>query len=249
MIEEEKTQAGDPIIRHSESKHQNLEPVSGNSHFTEISNHIEKFIGKSESVIHDLVSTIVHIDIFYIKPSDKFPFHILVTSGMSDKSMIVPKGAEDHQFAELLILLPKNWPLEFENFKVLGGRIDEKSYWPIGWLKTMAIFPHSYNTWIGWGHTIPNGDNAESLAENTKLGCILLLPSISLPIDFYKLKTQDEKTIEFLCLYPIYKEEMEYKLKNGTDKLLARFDKYGIKDIIEPDRPNTCTKKGPFGLW
>jgi hypothetical protein len=249
MIEREKTRAGDPILRHSEPKHQNFEPVSENSHFDEISNHIEKYIGTIESVIHEIVSSIVHIDILYIKPSDKYPFHILVTSGMSDKPMTVPEGAEDHKFAELLILLPKSWPLKFENYSVFSEEIDEKTYWPIRWLKTIAMFPHSYDTWVGWGHTIPNGDNAEPFAENTRLGCLLLMPSISIPIDFYKFKTQDEKIIEFLCLYPLYKEEMEYKFKNGTEKLLDRFDKYGIKDIIEPDRPNTCIKKGPFGLW
>jgi hypothetical protein len=249
MSEKEKSQAGDSILRHSESKHHQLEEVSGKSHLEEISNHVEKYIGNIESVFHEIVSSIVHIDILYIKPSDKYPFHILVTSGMSDKPMIVPKGAEGHQFAELVVLLPKSWPLEFENNKVFVDEIDEENYWPIRWLKILAYLPHKYYSWIGWGHTIPNGENASPFAENTKLGCILVMPSLTMPNDFFKLRTQDEMTIEFFCMYPLYKEEMDYKLKNGIDKLLDKFDKYAIKDIIELDRPNTCIKNGPFGLW
>ena len=249
MTDQEKAPTGDPILRHSELKRQDFEPASGDSHLDEISDHIEKYLGTVESVLHEIISSIVHIDILYIKPSDRYPFNILVTSGVSDKPMTVPQGAEDHRFAELLILLPRDWPLEFENFKVLSETIDETAYWPIRWLKTIAMFPHSYDTWVGWGHTIPNGENAEPLADNTKLGCILLMPSISIPIDFYKLTTQDGKAIEFFCLYPLYKEEMEYKLKNGTDKLLDKFDKYGVKDLINSQRPNTCIKKGLFGLW
>ena len=76
----------------------------------------------------------------------------------------------------------------------------------------------------------------------------MLLPSITLPKEFYELKT-DKKTINFLCIFPLYKEEMEFKLKHGSDKLLDKFDEHGIIDIVDPKRKNVCQKKGLFGLW
>ena len=171
------------------------------------------------------------------------PFHALITSGMSDKPMTVPEGLEEHQFAELCILLPNSWSINEEAFK------DENNYWPVRWLKKIARFPHEYDTWIGYGHTIPNGKHADPFAENTKFGCMLLLPSLTLGSEFYNLKINEEKTINFYCLYPLYKEEMDFKLKKGTNDLLDKFEKYHVLDVINLSRENTCLKKGLLGLW
>jgi hypothetical protein len=250
MTEQEKTPNGAPIYRYSESQHKDFEPASGESHIEEISEHIEKYLGPIESVLHEIVSPLVHIDIHYVKHNDKFPFNIMVTSGLSDKAMNVPQGQDQNKYAELYILLPKEWPIQIENYELMNEIFkDENVYWPIRWLKTIARFPHEYNTWIGWGHTIPNGANASPFSANTKLGCFLLMPSISLPKGFFELKTKDGKNIKFYCLYPLYKEEMDYKLKNGTDKLLDKFEQFNISDIIDTGRPNTCIKKGLLGLW
>jgi hypothetical protein len=208
-----------------------------------ISNHIERNVGKIDSVFHEIVSDFVHIDIHWVKPTIEFPFHTLVTSGMSDLQMNAPEGMEEYKFAELCVLLPESWKIDEISFK------DENNYWPIRWLKTIARFPHEYKTWINEGHTIPNGDNAEPFAKNTKLGCILLLPSYMIGEKFFNLKISEEKTINFFYLCPIYKEEMEFKLKNGVNDLLDKFDKYDISEVINVSRKNTCMKKGLFGLW
>lgn len=116
-------------------------------------------------------------------------------------------------------------------------------------MKFIARFPHEYHTWLGSGHTIPNGEQAEPYAADTQLGCMLLLSSISLPEEFRELRVTDEKTIHFYCLYPIYKEEMELKMKKGVDALLDKFDEAGISDVIDVARPNVAKKKGFLGLW
>jgi len=126
--------------------------------------------------------------------------------------------------------------------------MDEIDYWPTRWLRTLARYPHECHDWLGWGHTIPNGENAEPFALNTKLGCMLLMPSISLPIEFYELHISELKTIRFFCLYPIYKEEMDYKLKKGVEALFDKFDMYKISNVVDINRPNTCLKKSLFGF-
>ena len=249
MNEETTTPSGDPIHRYSE-RTKDFEPAFGDSSNMEaISDHIEKHVGEIHSVFHEIVSDIVHIDVYWVKPSDRFPFHVLVTSGMSDKAMNVPGGLEDQRYAELCVLLPASWHLGDENKSTDEVFSDENNYWPIRWMKIIARFPHEYNTWLGWGHTIPNGEDAEPFSENTKLGCMMLYPSISLPPEFFELATNDGKVIRFYCLMPLYKEEMEIKLAKGGDELTDKFEKFGISDVIDPDRLNVGKKKGFFGLW
>jgi hypothetical protein len=244
MNEQEKSEAGDPIYRYEEVTPQEFMPAFGDGDSIDaISEHIEKHVGEVDLVFHELISDKVHVDVHFVKPSAKFPFNVLVTSGMSDLPMTVPEGLEQFKYAELCVLLPADWKIDEASFN------DENNYWPVRWLKTIARFPHDYKTWIGHGHTIPNGENADPFAENTKLGCMLLLPSILLGEEFSTLKINDEKVISFYCLMPIYKEEMQLKLKKGTDALLDKFDEFDISEIIDLDRTNTCQKKGPFGLW
>ncbi|WP_224994400.1 suppressor of fused domain protein [Cesiribacter sp. SM1] len=251
MNENEKSLSGSPVYRYEHVQPKEFTPAIGDGENIEaISNHIEKHVGTIASVFHEIVSDLVHIDVHWVKPSASFPFHTLVTSGMSDKPMTVPEGMEEHQYAELCILLPADWEINGDGLKLMEEVFrDEKNYWPVRWLKIIARFPHEYNTWVGWGHTIPNGENAAPFAENTALGCMLLMPAVSLPTEFLELKINDHKTINFYCLYPLYKEEMEYKLNKGSDALLGKFEKYNISNVVDINRPNTCRKKGFLGLW
>ena len=251
MAEQEYSGSGDPVYRYDDAKRKEFEFAIGDEQNIEaISDHIEKHVGKIESVFHEIISELVHIDVHWVKPTAKFPFHTLVTSGMSDKPMTVPEGLEDHKYAELCILLPEDWQIGGTNYATMEEAFkDENVYWPVRWLKTIARFPHGYDTWVGHGHTIPNGENADPFSENTKLGCMILFPSLSLGSEFFQLKINEQKTINFYCLYPLYREEMEFKLKKGSDALLDKFDKYHLSDIVDIGRKNTCSKKGLFGLW
>lgn len=238
----EKSESGSPIYRYEEAKEKDFEFASGESSIDEISNHIENFVGKIDMVFHEIVSDQVHVDVHWVKPTKQRPFHTLVTSGMSDKPMLTPEGVKDANFAELSICLPEEWNISEEDFE------DEKNYWPIRWLKYLARFPHDYDTWLGWGHTLPNGDPAESFAKNTRLNTILLLPTIVFGEEFHQLKLK-EKSINFFTLIPLYNEEVELKMRNGVEALFDGFDKYGITDILDINRPNTVNKKKWFGLF
>ncbi len=257
MSEQEYSESGDPIYNYENLTPKEYTPALGDGENIEaISEHIEKHVGKVELVFHEIISDLVHIDVHWVKPSEDFPFHKLITSGMSDMPMHAPEGMEAFKYAELCILLPADWQLEGvekENETELlndeNNLEDENYYWPIRWLKIIARFPHEYDTWVWDGHSIPNGENAEPFADNTKLGCMILLPSVSLPESFFTLKINEEKTIHFFCLLPIYKEEMEFKLKKGVDALLEKMDEHKIIDVVQVDRKNTCLKKGLLGLW
>lgn len=232
MSEEEKSESGAPIYRYEERDNDEIVPPSGEGSIDEISAHIEAYVGSVEMVFHELVSDLVHIDIHWVKPTEERPYHTLVTSGMSDLPMNAPEKYADHAFAELSICLPPDWKISQKDFE------DENNYWPVRWLKMLARFPHEYNTWISFGHTIPNGDPAEPFGDNTKLNTMVLLPSIVFDEKFSSLKLPD-KTIMFYTLIPLYSEEVELKMKKGVAALFDGFDRIQLTDVLKVDRPNS----------
>ncbi|WP_407364601.1 suppressor of fused domain protein (plasmid) [Pseudomonas luteola] len=232
--------SGSPIFTYTDGEKEWQAP-HGEECIEEISTHIERHLGEVNGVFHELVSDTVHIDVHYVKPTRERPYHTLITSGMSDLPMSLPEQVDATRFMELLVTLPEQWLVDQEAFA------NEAWYWPIRQLKYLARFPHKYDTWLGWGHTIPNGQPAEPFADNTRLSGVILLPSVNVPEEFFTLEINPEKTIEFYSIVPLYEEEMNLKLARGTDALLERFDKYGISDIIQIDRQNTCKKR--FGFF
>lgn len=244
------TSGGSNVYRYEDHTPKGFELAIGDGeNIDAISDHIEKHIGKIEFVFHEIVSDKVHIDVHWVKPGPDRPFHTLVTSGMSDKPMNVPQGVDSMEYAELCILLPPNWNINAESYALMEEVFsDENNYWPVRWLKHISRFPHEYNTWIGPRHTIPNGENADPFSANTKLGCMFIFPSICLPSEFTQLKL-NHKLIHFYSLYPIYKEEMDYKLNKGADALLDKFQHHKVSNIVDVNRTNTCAKKKFLGLW
>ena len=232
--------SGDPIFRYTDGEKE-WEAPYGEECIEEISDHIERYIGKVSIVFHELISDTVHIDVHHVKPTKERPFHTLITSGMSDLQMCVPTGVNSTRYMELMVTLPENWKINEESFK------DEKWYWPVRQLKFLARFPHKFETWLARGHTIPNGDPAEAFSDNSKLSGSIILPSVSVPEEFGSLEINKDKIIEFYSIVPLYDEEMNLKLNKGSDLLLDRFDKYGISDLIIIDRKNVAKKR--FGIF
>lgn len=102
--------------------------------------HFAKYIGPIHSVFHEILSDLIHVDVHYIKPSEKHNYHTLFTTGMSYLPMSTPERLEEYQYAELVVCLPPDWPISDEALR------DNKYYWPIRWLKMLARFPHEYET-------------------------------------------------------------------------------------------------------
>ena len=237
--DEEKSPSGSPILRHENNDRGFTAPEEHARNLEEIETHLEKHIGPVETVFHEIVSDLIHLDVLYIPPTLDRPFAVLATSGVSDLPMVVPAGAEEFARAELLIALPKDWQISDEAFK------DESNYWPARWLKYIGRLPHEYNTWIGWGHTIPNGDPPEPI-DNTGFVGVMLAPPHYLDPDFFQLTAENGDVVSFYELVPLYAEEMDLKLKNGADELERRFEKEGIGFVLDTERKNVAKSKGWF---
>ena len=233
----ETTPSGAPIYRH-EHRTRPFEAACGDDEtISLVSDHIGRHIGQADNVFHEIISDLVHIDVHIVAPSEQRPWYTLITSGMSDRPMATPDGVEDAALAELAISLPPDWPLTKEAFE------DERNYWPIHLLKAMARMPHEYETWLGWGHTVPNGEEAAAFAPDTRLCCALILSPVLPDKGFDKLQRPDGRPINFYSLVPIYREEMEFKLRHGAEKLVDRLADAGVTELLDVNRKNVCRKR------
>jgi hypothetical protein len=187
------------------------------------------------------MSDLVHIDVHFVPAGPDRNFQTLVTSGMSARAMSVPEGYEDYSYAELLICLPTHWPVGKQDFK------DPRNYWPIRLLKYLARMPHEYGTFLASGHTVPNGNPPEPFAANTRFCCALIAPIRLSPKEVAELTISPEMKIHFYAVVPLYKEEMELKLKTGVETLYERFNRQGISELLDIKRRNVAKKM--FGLF
>lgn len=227
-----------PLYRHGRRRVPFCRSRGNASRIRAIEAHITRHVGPIAWVMHEIESDLVHVDIHVVEPTRQGPFYTLVTSGMSEVPMKVPAlDGVALTYAELSICLPSTWPLDTPNV------LRTHYAWPVKWLQSLARFPHLYDTWLGIGHTIPNGDPPEPFAPDTGFSSIVLLPSIMLPEAFGTLRLGESKRIEFLAVYPLYPEELDLKLGEGLDPLLDRFERCSVTDLLDLRRPNTCAAR------
>jgi len=208
-----------------------------------VERHIETHLGKPSWVLHEIGSRYVHIDVHVIPPQPGRDFYTLVTSGMSDKPMKAPKQAEGLEYSELMLCLPRDWSMK--EYDVMSQETWSRD-WPVVWLRQLARFPHEYKTWLFWGHSVPNGDPAQPFTPETELcGWVLLEPQ--LVSNQFKVMTSDDgrKTL-FHAAVPVYKEEMDLKLREGAEKLQELFVAKGITELVEPGRPSAVATSPPI---
>lgn len=228
------------IARHADRK-VGFAPAFGDAEtINAIGDHIAEHVGPVHRVYHEIVSDLVHIDVHWVQADEERPFHTLITSGMSDRPMSAPPEADECRYAELMVRLPAEWRLSHDDFK------DERWYWPVRWLKILARLPHELETWLWWGHSVPNGDPPAPFAPNTKLCGVVLLDSPSMSEEARTI-VAGERRIRLLSMFPLYDEEITHKITHGAESLLARFDKHGVDEVVRIDRPNVCRRR--FGVF
>jgi hypothetical protein len=230
------SQSESDILRHDPNKARSG-PVAKTQSLELISQHISEHFGDNTSVFHEIVSSLVHIDIIVVKPTQSIPFYTLVTSGMSDRPMRAPKESPLLTRAELMLSLPADWPVSEQAFK------DERNYWPIRVLRILARLPHEYSTWLWDTHTVPNGDPPKRYAKNTRFCCAYLSSPRLVSEEFTQLEAGPGKIIHFHAVIPIYREEMDFKLASGSDALEERLHANNITELLSLNRTNVCKKK------
>jgi hypothetical protein len=215
-----------------------IQKIHQKNHFYEnvetLENHLDKFFKKDEGVVfHEMLSLDFHLDVFFITPKEK-NFNLLLTSGMSLLEMQLPDSVpnkEDYRFAELMLILPK---------KILFDKViteDKNNGWIVNMLKETARFPHHYDTFLSEGHTLQATADLQPYSNFTKfVGCILL-PSVTFDADFTEIQSPNG-VINIYSLFPLYKNELEYKLQNGYNKFLDLLIKAKASENFDNERSN-----------
>jgi hypothetical protein len=256
-IHPERSESGQPIYRYEEPIDQTPELSHGDEELIAgLEAHLHEWFGDYDGhVFHEIISPTVHLDVHLVPPNDKLDAWLCVTSGMAERPMSPPPdaiaaGGNDCRWAELVTLLPPDWPL-FEKDDLTDA--DDAEFWPIGWMKFLARFPHEHAAWLWHGHTIPNGDPPEPFAGSRLVGSMLLagIPGL----DGFESFTAGDREVQLLLCLPLTAAEMSYKLRVGGDELLDRLSKADVPPWVVPDRPDAVAhgegqprnKWWPFG--
>lgn len=193
--------------------------------------YIEEHFGEYTQVFHEMVSLDIHLDVCIIPPGEDRNFYTLVTMGMGAHIMDVPENLSQMELerAELMICLPEDWDLESH---------EEKWYWPIRLLKTLARIPIKENSWLAWGHTI---DYDEPFDVSTGLCGAVLID----PVEFGDIQEEcilsDGSEVNFYQVIPLYREELNFKQEAGAENLLKKLS--ANVTIVNPSRKNYCRLK------
>src|SRR3954468_21987258 len=168
-----------------------------------VAEHIKRYIGKPDNVLHELIPDDVHIDIHIVSPTAEKPYYTLVTSGMSEHPMNQPEEIQGQvtPYLELMLCLPKDWKID--------NREDPRWYWPMKWLSFLAKYPFKFDPWLSVSHTIPNSEDCDPFGPGTKQCCWFIRGPATAPEEFQEMKYRD-RTVSFLAMTAIYKSEMEF---------------------------------------
>ena len=203
------------------------------AYFEKIEAHLDRAIGPSTHVWHELVSPEIHVDLVPIPPDASRPFWTIVTAGMSYKPMTIPAGSgPEWRRAELMILLPADWAGDLTDQASLQ---DEGNWAPFRLLKELARFPHENGTFLAPGHTV---DLGRPVSPGSQMTSAMVHWAIVLNEDDLSIATDDGELINFYAVYPIHPDEREGAMKNGSDSIFDLMLNSGTGLIFDPSRPS-----------
>ena len=242
---QERTPGGQPIYRYEDGPiSDEFEPSIGDDELMAAVDQRLKtaFAGGARQVFHEILSPTVHLDVHLVPPGDVIDAWVCVTTGMAERPMSPPGEAlPDHaadRWAELVTVLPPDWPLfAGEKHKLVGGEDGppDAAYWPIGWMKFLARFPHEYGAWFWLGHTVPNGDPAEPFDGTRFVGSMFVDAGI-LHEELSVVRAGD-RDVRLMQVLPLTQAEMDYKLRHGADALLDKFDAADVGPVMDVEPP------------
>ena len=209
-----------------------------NEHFT------KNFPGRTDLVWQDRDGMQIHL----LSPTQEEPYYVAYTVGMSANLMEMDNMAHNKQYGylrtgELMMYLPADWPMAGLLAKQ-DAEPDPEACWPLRMLYRLACMPYKNKTWLGSGHSIPNGDPPRPLAPNTEFcGAVLFLPAEKNgPKEVHPVPISVAKKVLLYVVCPVYQDEMDMKLQSGATFLEAE-----LRDlpnytgfIVTANRPSTA---------
>ena len=164
----------------------------------------------------------------------KSPVTVIVTNGLSDYKMPVPEKWEGREYNELYFCLPSYWEWEDLN--------NPNTNWVFEWIQRLCKYVVENETWFGHGHTMPCGKEMKPLSNTMKQNHFFLSDPMLL-VDEMAPVVVDGKTINFLAIIPIFKDEMDYKQHKSTFKFVQKMDNAGTTEKLDDFRSSVLKRR------
>jgi hypothetical protein len=146
-------------------------------------------------------------------------FYTLVTGGMSDAPMRVPKGTPFRR-GELLLY------------------VAEPTEQHVNLLRWLAGLPHiQKTTWYGFGTTMTNGRPPRPIFDDSVLDCFLFLePVVGRDNTLHEKLEVDDDPVALLWVVPITNAECQYILDRDLSDFLNLLDKKEHPFVLDEGR-------------
>ncbi len=204
-----------------------------------LAQHVERTFGRISGMMEGADIDGLHVDLFVISPEDDKGCYTLVTCGMGARRMNIPDDPEcqDYAYAELLMCLPRTWPME---------KTALKYRWPMNMLSALAHTPVLNDTWLGPGHTVGFRD---TFGNATAFNSAVLLELTHPDGSDMRCTLPTGKLINFYQAAPLYAEERDYAETHGTGALIElaeelAFAPHALIDEVNVERP--CMLRSDF---
>ena len=192
-------------------------------HAQKLLRHLTTYYGPLEKVYVEWARAYfgVPVQILVLGPTEKRPYKLLATLGLSRYAMDVPEHLQDYglQYAELVMAVPANWPLE-------------EGDWPVQWLAEAAQMTHRQHIWLGWGANLA----IDKPGDGQFSGLMLMLPDEFDP-KAAVCRVGERDDVHFYQAVPIYPEEAALINAQSIGALMERFDQ-DFTPVISPNRKN-----------
>jgi hypothetical protein len=143
--------------------------------------------------------------------------------------MQVPPEYGSSRFAELMMCLPADWKIQEQYWT------EDSSYWPIGLLRWLARYPHEDSTWLWMGHSVRGKEDGAPYGSNTTMSDLVLLEPRTIPEQACWFHAED-RDIALLAVYPILRQELDFKMQRGSSALEELFLQAGVTELLDTKR-------------
>lgn len=190
-----------------------------------------------------------YMEMAVMAPTETEPYYVAYTLGMSAEPMTLDNMPHGKKFewlrtAELMMFLPGEWPVDAAGGpEHLNDPENKAAAWPLRLLRMLAHMPRKQKTWLGAGHSIPNGEPAHPYAGNTPFaGAVLFLPAQKNgPKEVQPVNIGKGKRVVLYTVVPVYPAEMDYKLEFGAEALERKLRELPAGSGFFVDNARPCT--------
>ncbi len=162
---------------------------------------------------------------------------IIMTDGLSDYKMPVPKRYKAWEATEIYFCLPSYWDIkDYEN---------PQMNWPLEIVQRLVKNVIENQTWYGPGHTIAHGNPPKPISKTMKQSYFMLSEPIALEDHLQPLEVKD-KEVHFLAIIPLFSQEFDRKRSQGYQKWIRKFRIKNGTEVLDDYRKSIYKRKRFF---